>query len=99
VPRELRAAALLENGFLVLETDLGAGGVDDRDLQRLLQALVDRDGAPLAEDAVEAWSAGGGEAWLYAERLGLSGGVVHVQRLEAAALGECFGFVRAPAPD
>ena len=98
-PRELRAAALLENGSLVLVTDLGAGGVDDRDLPWLLQALVDSDGAPLAEDAVEAWSGGSREAWLCAERLGLTGGAVHVQRLDAAGLGERFGFVRAPAPD
>jgi len=98
-PRELRAAALLENGSLVLVTDLGAGGVDDRDLPWLLQALVDSDGAPLAEDAVEAWSGGSREAWLCAERLGLTGGVVHVQRVDAASLGERFGFVREPAPD
>ena len=98
-PRELRAAALLENGFLVFETDLGAGGVDDRDLPWLLQALVDRDGAPLAEDAVEEWSGGSREAWFCAERLGLRGGVVRVQRLDAAGLGERFDFVRAPAPD
>jgi hypothetical protein len=97
-PRELRAAALLENGFLVLETDLGAGGVDDRDLPWLLQALVDRDGAPLVEDAVEAWSGGSREAWLCADRLGLRGGAVHVRRMDAAGLGERFGFVREPAP-
>ena len=95
----MRAAALLENGFLVLETDLGAGGVDDRDLPSLLQALVDRDGAPLAEDAVDEWSGGSREAWLCAERLGLRGGVVRVQRLDAAGLGDRFDFVRAPAPD
>jgi len=99
MPRELRAAALLDNGFLALQTDLGAGGIDDRDLPRLLQALADRDGGPLAEDAVEEWIGGSGEAWLWAGHLGLAGGAVHVQRMDAAGLGDCFGFVRAPAPD
>ena len=97
-PRELRAAALLENGSLVLVTDLGAGGLDDRDLPLLLPAIVDRDGVPLAEQAVEEWIGGSGEAWLWAGHLRLAGGAVHVRRMDAAGLGERFGFVREPAP-
>lgn len=98
-PRELRAAALLSDGTLVLRTDLGPGGIDDRDLSRLLASLTDREGEPLAEEAVERWLGGSGEAAVAAGRLGLGGGIVPVRRLSAGELGARFGFAREPAAD
>jgi hypothetical protein len=96
-PRELRAAALLDDGRLVLLTELGAGGVDDRDLASVLQALVDGDGRPLGDDALERWLAVGGQPLLQAAPLGLAAGAVPVLRLRAAELGRRFGFVAEPA--
>lgn len=96
-PRELREAALLGDGRLVLQTDLGPGGVDDRDAPRLLPALVDADGRPLAEEVVERWLDGDGAAWLAAGRLGLRGGIVPLRRMNADDLGARYGFERQPA--
>ncbi len=42
-----------ENGTLLLETDLGAGIVHDRDLERLLPALIDANGNALAEAVLD----------------------------------------------
>lgn len=98
-PRGLCAAALLDDGGLVLQTDLGPGGVDDRDLSRLLPALVGPGGRLLAAQAVERWLAGGGRAWLAAGRLGLKGGAVAVTRMNRAALGAAFGFEPQPAAE
>ena len=43
-------AWLDEKGALLLETDLGAGVVHDRDLERLLPAFIDANGNVLGED-------------------------------------------------
>jgi hypothetical protein len=99
LPRELRAAALLDNGGLALVTEIGAGAVDGRDAPLLLHALADRDGVPLAEDAVERWAGGIGDAWLAAKHLGQCGGIVPVSRMNAADLEARFGFERQPEPD
>ena len=42
-----------EKGALLLETDLGAGLVHDRDLERLLPAFIDANGNPLAEGVLD----------------------------------------------
>jgi hypothetical protein len=42
-----------ENGAVLLETDLGAGVVHDRDLERLLPHLTDANGKPLPETVLD----------------------------------------------
>ena len=95
----MRAAALLDDGRLVLQTELGPGVVDDRDLRWLLSAMVDRRGKPLAEATLERWLAGDGEAGLAADRVGVAGGVVPLSRTGAAQLGDRFGFEPHPTAD
>ena len=95
-PRQLHAAALVDGQALVLRTDLGAGGVDVRDAERVLAALTDRRGRSLDDAALE--RALGGEQALYvaAARLGLGEAIVPLQRLSREALAGAFGFDPAP---
>jgi len=96
LPRDLRAAALLDDGRLVAVTELGPGAIDDRDSSAVLPALRGCDGAPLAAEALEQWLCAATEAAMDAASLGLTGGQVPVQRLAAAQLGARFGFEPAP---
>lgn len=41
-----------DNGALLIETEHGIGVIDDRDLERMLPALVDANGTPLPEAAL-----------------------------------------------
>jgi len=92
-------AALIDDGRIVLLTDLGAAGIDDRDAAQLLGALADAAGASLDEARIEGWLGGDGAAWLEAQRCGLRGGRVALRRLHAAEIGERFGFCAQPQPD
>jgi hypothetical protein len=96
--RELRAAALLGDGRLVLATELGAGVIDDRDAPAVLQALTADGEAPLDDALLERWLAGAVGARLSAGALGLAGAAVPVERIDAGRLGPRFGFVRDPSP-
>lgn len=98
-PKLLRAAALLDDGRMAIDTDLGAGAIDDRDAGALAAALVDAAGVPFDDPALSAWLAGGDQAWLDADRLKLAGGRVPVERRAEAALEARFGFVRRPRAD
>jgi hypothetical protein len=49
---------LADDGSLVLDTDLGAGLVHDRDLGMVLESARDGNGAPLTEDALSSLQAG-----------------------------------------
>jgi hypothetical protein len=51
---ELRGAWIDEQGSLLLETEHGIGILHDRDLDSALPALIDANGTPLPEDALEA---------------------------------------------
>jgi hypothetical protein len=96
--RQLRAAALLGDGRLVLVTELGAGLIDDRDAPAVLHALTVDGEVPFDDALVEQWLAGGVEAMISAGALGLTGAAVAVERIDAGRLGPRFGFVRDPAP-
>ena len=52
--REVRRAWVDEQGFLLLETELGLGVVHDQDLPDVLSRLIGPDGAPMGDDAIEA---------------------------------------------
>lgn len=49
----LRGGWVDERGALLLESEHGVGVVHDRDLDRLLPALIDANGTPLDENALE----------------------------------------------
>jgi Protein of unknown function (DUF2946) len=96
-PRELRSAALLEDGTLVLETELGAGNVDDRDLAAIFPGLVDVSGQPLDDSALTEWLRAAVDGFVAAAVLGLSGTIVRVRPLRRAQLPARYGFVAQPA--
>lgn len=97
VPSRLTGAALLDDGRLVLVTDLGAGVVDDRDTAWLMRAITDNTGLPLNERGFERWMDGRDEAWVAARLLHLGGTLTHIERLRADELPARYGFVREPA--
>jgi len=87
-----------ESGVLLLETDLGAGCVHDRDLERMLPHLVDANGNALPEAALDA----------LVEEAGLGGGVpmwlrfresnVKIEPILSREAAGRFGFVARPEP-
>jgi hypothetical protein len=95
-PREFVAAALLDDARFVLQTELGAGLVDDRDGATFVRAITDGRGTPLDDAQVERWLAGERDALVAAARLRLAGPPRLVERLQLARLEERFGFVKAP---
>lgn len=87
------AAWLDEDGCLLLETPLGIGLLDDRDLPDVLARLVDREGVPLCEAALAALCAGpvpgAGLSWN-----GKHLPIAHVARADVSGY---FGFNPSPA--
>jgi hypothetical protein len=98
-PRRCEGAALLDDGHLLLVTELGPGIVDDRDAAWCLRAVTDFTGLPLNERGFERWTDGRDEAFVSARLLQLDGGLVPVERLRADDLPERFGYVLTPASD
>ncbi len=88
-PRDLRAAALLDDGRFAFATELGCGLLDDRDTGPLVAAL-----GPIIERLIES----GGAVTLEPRALALGGGACHIERRGADDLPARFGFVRVPAP-
>jgi hypothetical protein len=95
-PAVLRSAALLDDGRFVLDTDLGAALVDDRDSATFVRAVTDSAGLPLNEPGFERWLEGRDEAFVAPARLHLVGAPVRIERLQPANLEQRFGFVRKP---
>jgi hypothetical protein len=92
----LSGAWIDEHGGLLIETEHGAGVVHDRDLETMLPSMIDSDGAPLTEDALEEWmtrlqEGGAAELWL---KLGESN--VKVEALRSGDVAARFGFVAQP---
>jgi len=98
-PARLKGAALLDDGRLLLVTELGPGVVDDHDSAWLLRAVTDFSGAPLNERGFERWMEGNDEAFADARRLCLEGSLVPFARLRADELPGRFGYVTAPDSD
>jgi len=96
-PRTLGAAALLDDGRVVLVTDLGAGLVDDRDAALLLRAVTDFAGMPLSDRGLERWFAGKDEAFVSATALNLDSYACRIERMRFSELEQRFGFVRVPS--
>jgi hypothetical protein len=98
-PRRLRAAALVDGASFVLLTDLGAGNVDDRDVERFLAALEDQQGRGLDDAALDRVLGGEQPLYVAGARCGLGDARVPLQRLAADELERAFGFVAVPAGD
>jgi hypothetical protein len=102
-PRELRAAALLDDGRFVLDTERGAGLVDDRDGASFVRTITDRRGLPLDDRALERWLEQPDKtdrvSFVSAQRLGLAGLPVPIERLATGALAARFGFVPQPSAE
>ncbi len=95
-PSRVEAAALLDDGRLLLATDLGPGLIDDRDSAWALRAITDFTGLPLNERGFERWMDGKDEAFVQPSLLHLAGGLVRIERLRVDAVAARFGFVREP---
>ncbi len=98
VPVACKGAALLDDGRIVLDTDLGAALIDDRDAATLVRALTDPFGMPLAERGLERWLDGKDEAFVAPARLRLAGGPCRIERLRFDRIEARYGFVRVPLP-
>jgi Protein of unknown function (DUF2946) len=95
-PTRATAAALLDDGRLLLATELGAGLVDDRDAAWALRCVTDRAGTVLNEQGLNRWLDGRDEALLAPRLLGLAGGPLRIERLAFNAIEARFRFVREP---
>jgi len=95
-PRELRGAWLDDGGHVVIDSDLGPGVMLDRDLPAIQERLVDGNGVPLDESALDALLAGqSGDGSAYLE---LEGTRIAVEHIAGAVLPDRFGFDPAPRP-
>lgn len=95
-PARCEGAAYLDDGRLLLVTDLGPGVVDDRDTAWCLRAITDFTGLPLSERGFERWIDGKDEAFLAPSLLHQAGSPLRIERLRVSALAQRFGFVREP---
>ena len=89
-------AAMLNDGRVILDTEAGAGLVDDRDAARVMDAFVDVRGVALDDTELAAAIDGDSVACIATERLGLAGGRVPLERLAFDQIEARFGFVREP---
>jgi hypothetical protein len=93
----LSGAWIDEQGAMLLQTELGIGLVDDRDLDTILAALIDANGRQLGEDALEAAMAtfqNGDEAPLWL-KLGESN--VKIRPIRSSDVSARFDFQARPA--
>ncbi len=98
-PRALKGAALLDDGRFVVETDLGAGVIDDRDAALFLRVITDFAGLPLNERGLERWLEGKDEAFVAGALLGLAAAPQRIERVRVGHLAQRYGFVAEPAPE
>lgn len=96
--RSVRGAWVDDTGVLLLDTEHGAGNVDDRDLACLLPCFTDAAGRALDEDAfalrLEQLQAGAAADLRFVHR----GASVAVGTVAAEAVAAQFGFARDPQP-
>ena len=97
-PTRCEGAALVNDGRLLLLTELGCGLIDDRDSTRCLDSLTDSVGRPLSADGLARWIEGDDSVALDPACLGLEGRRQRVVHLRTDELPAMFGFVRNPPP-
>jgi hypothetical protein len=96
VPTQCTGAALLDDGSLVLQTDLGPGAIDDRDAAHALRAVTDVTDLVLNEQGLDRWLEGRDEAFIEPRLLMLDGQRTRIERLRASQLESRYGFVSVP---
>lgn len=89
VAQALRAAWLDDAGGLLLQTDLGAGSLDDRDLAEALALMRDAAGGSPGEAAIERGSG---------LQLVIGSDCISLGAALAAEVATRFGFVATPRP-
>jgi len=87
-----------ENGTVLLETDLGAGGVHDRDLERLLPHLIDADGKPLPETGLDELLEQIEQGRRVPLWLTFRESSVRIEPIASRETAGRFGFIAQPAP-
>ncbi len=96
---QVSSACIDDRGVVLLDTDLGPGMIDDRDLEDLLPWLTGAAGEMLAEeavgDAIERLQSGG-DASLF---LRYGGRTTVVAPIRAGEVPQRFGFVAHPVPE
>ncbi|ULQ48065.1 DUF2946 family protein [Flagellatimonas centrodinii] len=93
----VRAVYLDDEGAVVLDTALGAGLVAESDLPSALECLVDADGAPINEAALEdALRVPSGQPTTLRWRQ--AGEEWAVRRIDRQDLPTALGFIQSPAP-
>ena len=95
-PRELRSAWLDEHGSVLLETELGAGVLDDRDLDVIAAAFVDAGGKPPDDDALDALVDAAQRGEDPAVWIAYGGGRVKVGAIASAEAGSRLGYNASP---
>ena len=99
-PQDLRAVFADAAGRLYLETDLGAGLVDSRDMPHFAERIVDNDGRILEEPRLARWIAGERDAFLNPDGLHVRHApLLRIGRVQGDRLPETFGFVAEPRAD
>jgi hypothetical protein len=96
-PPAVKGAYVDENGAIVIDSGIGPGVVDDRDLDALASALVDAKGDQPGDDALDAMLErlqGGADAPLW---LQYGGSRVKVEPLQSSEAPRRFGFDPQPA--
>ncbi len=91
-------AAVLDDGRLLLNTEVGPGLIDDRDLASFIQAVTDFAGRPLQGPDVERWLEGACEAMIDPQRLRLEGVTCKIERGSLTGLARRYGFNPRPEP-
>jgi hypothetical protein len=93
---EINSVWIDDAGILLIESEHGIGSVDDRDLERLLNAFTDVNGAALSEEniaaAIEQLQSGVAANLAFAYR----GNLETVSPITAAEVPERFDFVPRP---
>jgi len=89
----LEHAYMTPSGALLVQSGGKLAQVDDRDVAQLIAAM-EKDGAPVADEALMAWlETGSGTV-----SLSVNGARVTVERLPDGELGQRFGYVALPQP-
>lgn len=94
----LSSAWLDEQGALLIETDLGAGVVHDRDLDRLLPHLIDANGNPLPDETLDALMEQAEAGRPVPLWLKFHDSNVKVGPLASREAGARFGYIARPEP-
>jgi hypothetical protein len=96
-PHHFHAAYIDDGGSLLLNTELGVGVVDDRDLYQFLSLLTNTLNKPLTQDELEKLAGLAPQHW-HGLRINLQNKMLEVGTLPASEAPTRFGFKPQPSP-